>query len=80
MYRMWRYRNYRATWLKRFFLIALAHNSLSNYYQLLTMLSFYHKYAIQDIEDMMPWEREVIVKLILHYIKQDEEARKGSEP
>lgn len=43
------------------------------------MLSFYHKYAISDIEDMMPWEREVLVKLILQFAKQDAEAQKGSE-
>ena len=36
----------------------------------------YHKYSLSDIENMMPWEREVYVALLIDYIKQENEKLK----
>lgn len=36
----------------------------------------HHKYSLTEIENMIPWEREVYVKFLLDYIKQEEEKRK----
>jgi hypothetical protein len=33
----------------------------------------HHKYTLQDIENMMPWERDIYVALLSNYIKQENE-------
>jgi len=36
----------------------------------------HHKYSLTEIENMMPWEREVYVSLLIDYIKQENEKLK----
>tara|TARA_B100001250_G_scaffold111682_1_gene94377 strand:+ start:198 stop:344 length:147 start_codon:yes stop_codon:yes gene_type:complete len=39
----------------------------------------YHKYSLTEIEDMIPWEREVYTTLLMQYleeVKQKQEAAK----
>ena len=44
------------------------------------MLNFslmqYHKYSLSEIEEMIPWERELYVNMLLDYIKKLEEKQK----
>ena len=30
----------------------------------------HHNYALSDIENMMPWERDIYVQMLLDYIKE----------
>ena len=32
----------------------------------------HHNYSLSDLENMMPWEREVYVTLLVNYIKEKE--------
>ena len=36
----------------------------------------HHKYSLEEIENMMPWEREVYVTLLTQYIEEENERRK----
>jgi hypothetical protein len=36
----------------------------------------HHKYSLTELEDMMPWEREVYVSLLINYIKEENEKLK----
>ena len=36
----------------------------------------HHNYSLTELEDMMPWEREVYVALLVDYIKQENEKLK----
>jgi hypothetical protein len=36
----------------------------------------HHKYSLTEIEDMMPWEREIYVSLLIDYIKTENEKLK----
>ena len=31
----------------------------------------HHNYALSDIENMMPWERDVYVQMLIEHIKQE---------
>ena len=33
----------------------------------------HHKYSLSELEDMMPWEREIYVSLLIDYIKKENE-------
>ena len=34
-----------------------------------------HKYSLTDIDNMIPWEREVYVSLLVNYLKEEKERR-----
>lgn len=48
----------------------LSHNTLGNYYQTNFSLMQYHKYSLSDIEGMIPWERDIYVKLLVEYLEK----------
>jgi hypothetical protein len=33
----------------------------------------HHKYSLEDIEHMMPWEKNIYVSLLVNYIKEENE-------
>jgi len=35
----------------------------------------HHKYSISEIENMIPWERDVYVQMLINYIKEENERR-----
>ena len=36
----------------------------------------HHNYSLSDIENMMPWEREIYVDMLIQHIKEENEKRK----
>jgi len=36
----------------------------------------HHKYSLSEIENMMPWEREIYVSLLLQYLEEEKEKQK----
>ena len=36
----------------------------------------HHKYSLSELEDMMPWEREICVNLLMQYIEEENEKAK----
>ena len=39
----------------------------------------HHKYSLYDLENMLPWEREVYIGLLIGHLKEEEEDRKKEE-
>ena len=39
----------------------------------------HHKYSLEEIENMLPWEREIYVGLLMQYIKDEKEKAKQEE-
>ena len=35
----------------------------------------HHKYSLTELENMMPWEREVYMGLLAQYVKEENERR-----
>ena len=35
----------------------------------------HHKYSLTELENMLPWEREVYVSLLVNYLKEEKERR-----
>jgi len=33
----------------------------------------HHKYSLTELEDMMPWEREIYVNLLMQFIEEENE-------
>jgi len=45
---------------------------LENYFRLNFALMQYHKYSLTEIENMMPWERDIYVGLLRLHLEEEE--------
>ena len=45
--------------------------SLENYFRLNFSLMQYHKYSLTDIENMIPWERDVYVEMLRAHLEEE---------
>ena len=49
----------------------MSHISLESYFKLNFALMQHHKYSLTEIENMMPWERDVYVGLLNQHIEEE---------
>ena len=70
---MWgRKRNY-DKWVKLFFRLGLGHNSLENYYLSNFAMIQHHKWSLTELEDMLPYERDIYVAMLKNWIEEENE-------
>ena len=55
------------------------HDSLENYYKTHFALMQHHKYSLTELENMIPWERDVYVNLLIAHIQEEERRQKADE-
>jgi hypothetical protein len=55
----------------------LAHSSIYVYYQKLFAMVQHHKYSITDLENLMPFERDLYFEMLIEFIKKQEEKQKA---
>ena len=39
----------------------------------------HHNYSLSDLENMLPWEREIYVDMLITYIKEENEKNKRAQ-
>ena len=49
----------------------MAHIDLESYFKLNFALMQHHKYSLTEVENMMPWERDIYVGLLNQYIEEE---------
>ena len=57
----------------------MSYNSLENYFRTNFMLMEEHKYSLTEIENMVPFERQIYVLLVNEYIKKKEDEMKKNQ-
>jgi hypothetical protein len=57
----------------------LSHDSLANFYKMNFSLMQYHKYSLDEIESMIPFEREVYVALLIQHLEEEKQKLKNSK-
>ena len=55
------------------------HDSLENMYKTNFALMQHHKYSLTELENMMPWERDIYVNLLIALINEVEQQRKQAQ-
>jgi hypothetical protein len=55
------------------------HDSLMNHYKTNFALMQHHKYSLTELNDMIPWERDVYVNLLIGHLKEEEERIKRQQ-
>ena len=49
----------------------MAHEDLASYYKINFALIQHHKYILTELENMIPWEREIYLTLLQQYIEDE---------
>lgn len=57
----------------------MSSDNLTNYYKTNFALMQHHKYSLTELEDMMPFEREIYIILLTQFIKAENERQKQQE-
>jgi len=52
---------------------------LQNYYKTNFALLQHHKYSLAELENMLPWERDVYVNLLIRYLEEENEKIKQKQ-
>lgn len=51
----------------------MMHDTLANMYQLNFAMMQHHKYSLTELENMIPFERDIYVALLRNYLEEQEE-------
>ena len=54
----------------------MSHMDLEAYFKINFSLMQYHKYSLTEIENMIPWERDVYVELLKQHLEEEREKQK----
>ena len=57
----------------------LGYSSLENYYNTQFSLVQHHKYSLTEIENMIPYELDIYVELLIQHVKAVEREREASQ-
>jgi hypothetical protein len=49
----------------------MAHIELESYYRINFALMQFHKYSLTEIENLMPWERDIYLALLKQHIEEE---------
>jgi hypothetical protein len=49
----------------------MAHTDIASYYKVNFALIQHHKYSLTELENMIPWEREVYLSLLQQFIEEE---------
>ncbi len=53
--------------------MCLSHDSLENHYRTNFMLMQHHKYRLSELDNMIPWERQVYLGLLEEHLLEEKE-------
>lgn len=56
--------------------MSLLHDSLENHYKTNFALMQHHKYSLTELDNMMPFERQIYKSLLMSYIEEENERAK----
>jgi hypothetical protein len=49
----------------------MAHMDLESYFKINFALMQFHKYSLTEIENMIPWERDIYLALLQNHIEEE---------
>lgn len=57
----------------------LSHDSLANIFQTNFAMVQHHKYSFNEIESMMPWERDIYIQMLIDHVEKENEKIKQEQ-
>ena len=62
---------------QQFFHLILSHESLFNHYKINFLLMYNHKFTLTELEEMLPWERDVYISLLEQHLEDLKKAKEN---
>lgn len=59
--------------------MSLSHESIVNYYTTNFQMMQHHKYSLSELETMIPWEREIYIKMLIQHLEEEKERLKAQQ-
>lgn len=53
--------------------MSFLYNNTENYFRLNFAMKKHHNFSLTEIEDMLPWERDVYVSLIKEWVEEEKQ-------
>ena len=63
----------------KFFRIVFHHETLVNHYQTNFALIQHHKYSLTELDEMIPWERQIYLDMLIKYLEEERERIKNQK-
>jgi len=63
----------------KFFRINLYYDNLGNYYKTNFALMQHHKYSLTELDNMLPWERQVYIDMLVKWLEEENNRLKDSQ-
>lgn len=57
----------------------MSNENLLNYYKTNFALVQHHKYSLTELEDMMPFERDIYITLLAEFIKEENQRQREQQ-
>jgi len=57
----------------------MMHDNLANMLESNFAMMQHHKYSLNDIESMLPWERRIYIEMLVNYVKEENEKMQAQE-
>jgi len=51
--------------------VSMAHTDLESYFRINFALMQHHKYSLTELENMIPWEKDVYLAFLQQYIEEE---------
>ena len=55
------------------------HASLQSYYETNFALIHHHKWQIEHIENLLPWEKEIYMNLLVQFLNEEDKHRRDQQ-
>jgi hypothetical protein len=52
---------------------------LGNYYETNFALMHHHKYSLTELDNMLPWERQVYIDMLVNFLEAEKERLKAQQ-
>lgn len=62
--------------IRKFFRLVMRHDNLRNYYKTNFSLMQHHGYSLTELDNMLPWERDIYVSMLIQWIEEENEKLK----
>jgi len=63
--------------VKTILLLGLSHDTLANHYKTNFALIYKHRYSLTELDNMLPYEREINITLLTQHLEDEKNKLKG---
>jgi hypothetical protein len=76
---MWLRGRYKSRRHRKFFRLIFSYDNLGNFFQTNFSLMQHHKYSLTELDNMLPWERQIYIDMLVRHLEEERERLKAQQ-